>query len=364
MSEAAAKVAHAVLAANLKVRKGEAVVIETWSHTLPEARAFAEETRRLGARPIVLYEDEEAWWTAVGENRTAILGELSDAERALLAGADVYIYFWGPEDRPRLHDLPDAVQERVTGWNEEWYRLARKSGLRGCRMSVAQATDQEARRFGLDGPSWRTRLLDAGAVDARRMETKGKEIVRRLARGSRLTVRHPNGTDLTIALEGVHARADVGVVDAAARARAYGMMTNSPSGQVLVAVDRSAAEGTLVTNRPVYLGDDRYGEISWRFKSGRLVEHSIGTGREQFEPAYAAAPKGRDLLGYLSIGLNPLARELPPCEDTEEGAILVGIGRNTNAGGKIRVPFQGYALLGEATIEIDGRPIATDGHLA
>ncbi len=364
MSEAAASVARAVLANNLKVRKGESVVIEAWTHALPEARAFVEEARRLGARPVVVYEDENAWWHAVDQGQTSVVGSLSGAERSLLAGADVFIYFWGPEDRPRVARLPEKTQERLTGWNEEWYRLARKRGLRGCRMSVAQATDPEAQRFGLDGPSWRARLLAAGASDARRMRARGEAIAKRLERGSILHVRHPNGTDLSARLDGVHTRVDTGFVDAAALRRPYGMLTNNPSGQILVALDRSRATGTFVSNRAVYLGPSRFSESSWRFENGRLVEQSIGEGREVFEAAYAAAPKGRDLLGYFSIGLNPASRDLPPVEDTEEGAILAGIGRNTMVGGRNRVPFQGYALLGEATLEVDGKVIADGGHLA
>ncbi len=363
MSDPNEALARRVLADNLRVKRGESVVVESWTHSLPMAAAFAREARRLGARPTVLYEDETAWWSAVDAKQTAVLGDLSDAERGLLRAADVFIYLWGPEDRPRMSRLPDAVQDRLTGWNEEWYRIARKSGVRGCRMSVAQASDAEAERFGLDGSEWRRRLVEAGLADARSMYGRGQAFVRKLERASELTVRHPNGTDVTLQLDGVHARVETGLVDATALKRPYGMLTNSPSGQVLVAVDRARPTGTVVSNRTVYLGPERYGEITWKFEEGRLVDHIIGEGRERFERQFAAAPKGRELLGYFSLGLNPAARDLPPAEDTEEGAVLFGIGRNTMAGGKIAVPFLGYALVGEATVELDGTPVARGGRL-
>jgi hypothetical protein len=161
----------------------------------------------------------------------------------------------------------------------------------------------------------------------------------------------------------VHTRVDTGAVDAAARKRPFGMLSNNPSGQTFAALDESAAEGTLVSNRAVYLGNDKYDGIRWTFSSGRLTARSVGTGRALFERQFAKAPKGRDQLGLLSIGLNAESRELPPVEDTEEGAVLVGIGSNGFIGGSIRIPFQGYALLGDATVEVDGTPIARGGRV-
>src|SRR5579863_10382040 len=115
MADPAARLARAVLAENLKVKKGESVLIESWTHSLPYARAFVREARRLGARPTVFYEDEAAWWDAVEGGRTKVLSRMSDAERAAVKNADVFIYFWGPEDRPRTTGLPDKVQEEITG---------------------------------------------------------------------------------------------------------------------------------------------------------------------------------------------------------------------------------------------------------
>jgi len=353
--------ARAVLQQNLRVRPGESVLIESWTHALPYARAFVEETRRLGAYPTVIYEDETAWWRAIGAKRHKTLGAWSAAEKAAVAAADVYVYFWGPEDRPRLARLPDKLQDTVTAYNETWYDVARGAKLRGCRMTVAQATDAAARPFGLNGAAWRRRLVAAGAVDAAGMRRRGLALVRRLEKGSELRVRHTNGTDLTFRLTGIKARVDAGIIDADARKRRYGMIASNPSGQIIAAVDRAAATGTFVGNRAVYIGEDTFDGFRWRFEDGRLVERSGGRGRAAFEAAFAKAPKGRDRMGYFSLGLNPLGRNLPPCEDTEAGAILLGIGGNTFAGGRQRVPFVGYAMLGEGTVELDGRPIARGG---
>jgi leucyl aminopeptidase (aminopeptidase T) len=363
MANPKSRLARAVLSQNLRVRRGENVLIESWSHSLSYARAFVQEARRLGARPTVLYEDEGAWWDSVESRRLASFANLSKVERAAVMAADVYIYFWGPEDRPRQNRLPDRVQNRVTGYNPEWYRVGAKSGLRGCRMTVGQATDPVAHGLGINGPKWRSRLIEAGAYDGRRLLARGTRVAKVIRDGKVVRIRHPNGTDLEIRLAGVHARVDAGQVDAAALKRPFGLLANNPSGQVLVAVDGGDANGTFVSNRTVYLPPLKFAGFKWEISKGRLVKYACKTGGKHFRTEFAAAPEGKDRFGYFSIGLNPKSRDLPPCEDTEEGAIILGIGGNAFAGGRSRIPFQGFAMIGGATIQVDGRTIASAGTL-
>ncbi|MGC2290097.1 MAG: hypothetical protein WA688_09635 [Thermoplasmata archaeon] len=98
MSAAVESLARTVLGKNLATHKRESVIIETWPHTLEYARAFVEETRRLGAVPTLLYEDEPAWWSAVEAKNFRPFAKLSKAEKAAVAKADVYVHFFGPED--------------------------------------------------------------------------------------------------------------------------------------------------------------------------------------------------------------------------------------------------------------------------
>lgn len=361
MADPEAALAEAVLRRNLKVKKGESVVIEAWTHALPYVRAFVREARRLGAVPTVFYEEEDAWWDAVKAKQYGAFAKLSPVEREALASADVFLYFWGPGDRPRLWELPETTQERITGWNNEWYKIAGKAGLRGCRMSIGQASDPVARYFGLDGETWRRRLLIAGAEDIATMRRKGERIAKALQKGSELRVQHPNGTDLTLRLKGIHSRLELGDVTPAAMKRPFGMLTNNPSGQLMIGLDDARATGEFVSNRPIYMGQHRFAGARWSFQDGKLTADSLEEGHDTFEKEFGKAGKGRDQLGYVSIGLNPSARDLPPCEDTEEGSVLVGVGNNAFVGGKLRIPFQSFALVGEPRVTIDGRVVAEGG---
>ncbi|MCI4318840.1 MAG: hypothetical protein L3K23_01740 [Thermoplasmata archaeon] len=365
MSAAAESLARTVLGKNLAAGKGESVIIETWPHTLEYARAFVEETRRLGAVPTLLYEDEPAWWKAIEAKNFRPFAKLSKAEKAAVGKADVYIHFFGPEDQLRLSSLPSGIRGKPFAWNEEWYDAAHKGSLRGTRMSMGLVPNGLAEKFGLTGDELREKLARAGSVDASKMAQKGSKLRKLIEKGSELHLRHPNGTDLTFQLKGVHARADTGIVDAAARKRRYGVLSNNPTGLLMVAVDKANAVGTLVSNRAVYDLETarRYADATWSFEAGKLAERKFGDGGKEFEASFAKGGKGRESLSYFSIGLNPEGEAAAPAEDTEEGAVLISVGNNTFAGGSNKAKMRGFAMIAGADIEVDGKTIVAGGRI-
>jgi leucyl aminopeptidase (aminopeptidase T) len=358
------QLARSVLARNLKVRKGESVIIESWTHGLPYVRPFVEEVRRLGGEPLVLYEDERAWWSGVSGGLASRVGTMSRAEKAALKAADVYVYFWGPEDRPRFAALPERAGNAAFASNDQWYTLAGKQGLRGCRMSVAFATDPAAKAFGLNGERWRRQLASAGLADAARMYRDGQRISKRLRMGREVRIRHKNGTDLTLGLARREARVETGIVDKAAHARPFGFLANSPAGTVLVAVDESTASGSIVSNLPYYSPGLRVGTGRWEFSDGKLLSMAYDAPAAEVEKLYGAAAPGRERPSILSLGLNPKARAIPQYEEIESGVAVVGIGGNSGFGGKTANPFGLYSVLRGSDVEVDGTPVVRSGRLA
>ncbi len=365
MNAAAESLARTVLGKNLATGKGESVIIETWPHTLEYARAFVEETRRLGAVPTLIYEDESAWWSAVEAKNFRPFAKLSKAEKAAVAKADVYVHFFGPQDQERVSSLPSTIREKPFAWNEEWYDTAHKGRLRGVRMTVGMVPNSLADTFGTTGDRLRAKLVKAGSVDASAMARKGAKLRKRIERGSELKLRHPNGTDLTFQLKGVHARADTGIVDATARKRRYGILANNPTGLLMVAVDRANAVGTFVSNRAVYdlTTSKRFADTVWTFEAGKLADWKFGDGAKEFEKGYAKGGPGRDRLSYFSIGLNPEGKEAAPAEDTEEGAVLISVGNNGLADGTNKAKSRGFAMISGADVLVDGTPIVSKGRI-
>ncbi|MCL4324911.1 MAG: aminopeptidase [Candidatus Thermoplasmatota archaeon] len=356
------RLARQVLVESLRVRRGENVAIETWSHTLPHATAFVYEARKSGARTILLLGDEETYWKSVEDLPAKTLGEVGNHEWGLLSKTNAYVFFMGPADRSRLRSLGGKAFEALTAYNHEWYERAKKARLRGARVYLSMATDAAARRFKVDGKAWRKELLEASLVDTADMVREGRKVAQALRRGKRITLEHANGTHLELRLKGRTPEVQDGVVDPEDVAAGRTMIP-IPSGVVGVAVDESFAEGTVVANRTSFLQSERAEGGKWTFRDGRLVEYSYRKGGDAFEVPYKAAPKGRDLPAFLSVGLNPRLSQTPQMEDQERGVVGVAVGGNKFQGGSNDCPFLSWLAVGGCDLKIDGRTLLRKGTL-
>jgi leucyl aminopeptidase (aminopeptidase T) len=362
--ESADRLARSVLRRRLAVKAGEAVTIEAYPSALPWATGFVREARRLGARPLLLYEDERSYWTAVSEGRTSLVGSPGANEWGALEGSDVYVYFWGPEDLPRRRSLPDREAEQLVAFNTRWYETARKAGVRGVRMGIARATEPNARFFGVPVTSWREKVYDASVRDPAAFRAAAARVARRLEKGRSVRIRHPNGTDLTLALAGRRPYVTLGEVTATSRKTAFGSMASVPDASVYVAVDESTADGTFVANRTSTAAFFRPVDGGrFRFRDGRLVGHAFGRGGAAFRNAFRAAGAGRDRPAFVEVGFDPSLAGVPLLEEAEAGAVTVGVGGNVGFGGRTKVDFLGYLTVGGAELTVDGRPLVRGGRV-
>ncbi len=357
------RLARAVLTHRLHVKPKENVTIEAYPSAMRWATGFVREARRLGARPIVLYEDEASYWDAAEHGRAALLGDPGSHEWAAVENSDVYIYFWGPADLARRDKLSNAVREKLTAFNPRWYEVARKAGVRGARMAIARATPENARRFGVNLRAWEKELLASSIRDPATMARDAEAVRRALARGGAVRITHPNGTDLTLGLARRPVTVALGDVSPASQKTAFGMMANVPDASVYTAIEETTADGLLVANRATTRSSEALKGGRWRFKGGRLRAYGFSAGGRSFASEYRAAGPGKDRPAFLEVGLDPDVRNGPTIEEAERGAVTVGIGRNVGFGGKTKSDFFGYITLGEATVSVDGRPLLRRGRV-
>jgi len=359
------RLARAVLRQRLHVRPKESVTIESYPSALPWATGFVREARRLGAHPLLVYEDERSYWTGVEDGRANVVGSPGANEWAALRNSDVYVYFWGPESLGRVRRLPERTEEQLFAFNSTWYKVASKAGVRGVRMGIGRVTEENARLFGTPLGPWRRKLLDASLRDPSELRPAAQRVASRFARGKEVRIRHPNGTDLTIALAGRTPNVTVGEVTKASQATPFGMMANVPDACVYVAVDESTADGTFVANRPTsFAGAPSLEGGRFVFRDGRLVRGSFRSGGAAFRDGFRNAGEGRDRPSFVEIGVDPSLVGVPLLEEAEAGAVTVGVGRNVGFGGTNAVDFMSYLTLGGATLTVDGVPLARKGKVA
>jgi leucyl aminopeptidase (aminopeptidase T) len=361
--ELATRLAKTVLSKTLRVRKGENVIIEAWSEALPWAKPFVAEARKMGANPMLLYEDEESFWEALRTGNSVHTGRVGSHEWAALAKTSAYVFFFGPSEWPRRFDLPDKKQKGVAAYNPEWYRRAAKAKIRGARMYLGRTSQLAADRWKLDLSAWQEELLRSSLVSPADLHRLGTRVGERIRAGKNVRVTHPNGTDLSFRLGKFPIQLDDAMVDAADLKDGNNMAV-IPGGVVGSAIDHTSASGVLIGNHTTYPDSGPVTGQSWTFVDGHLTEQSYASGGDPILEAYAKAPKnGRDRLSQFTVGLNSEITKLPQMEDQELGALLFGIGGNTFRGGKNASPFGAWMVLKDADVSIDGKPLIEGGRI-
>lgn len=353
----------------LRVKPGENVIVEAWTHTLPMSSAMVDEVRRVGGSAFMAYENDDAWWRAMERKQARLLGRLSDPEWAALKAADVFVQFWGPADSARLAKFPEKTfDEWASGWFDRWYKIAQSTGLRGGRVATGWVTDARARHWGVRSEGWRKQLLEACLADPKEMAKSGQRLVRSLTGKRKVRITHPNGTDLEVALAGVPPRVYNGYPHPRNPAyNQYDMMANFPDGRLRIALDAKTAEGRIVSTYrsydTVWYPWDVYSGGSFEFTAGRLTSFSFDEGAPAFARNYARGSAGKDRTGSLTIGLNPQVRAVPYVEDRERGCVQLAVGGNVYLGGNNRSDFTGFVSLAGSEISVDGTPIVRAGKI-
>jgi leucyl aminopeptidase (aminopeptidase T) len=367
MSEAPSQLqrdaARNVVTRYLKVRAGENAIVESWDHTLPLATAMVDEIRRVGGKVLFVYNPEDAWWRAIDRKQTRLIGESSAPEWAALKAADVYVNFWGPSNTDRLEKLPDSA-DNAFDWLWPWYETARKTGLRGVRMTTGFATELRARQWGVDLAKWEESVLRASLVDPERMAKSGARLVKALRRGKTVRITHPNGTDLEVALAGVKPRLQDGRPHAFRRGESpSGMLTNIPAGFVDAALDSKTASGTFRANRRTNIWWNWHSGGTLEFADGKLISYSFEDGEAGFARQFKKGTAGKDRTSLISVGLNPVVRDVPNLEKWEGGCVSLQIGGNRGAGGTNGSSFFSWFCLAGSEITIDGVPVVRGGRI-
>jgi len=346
-----------VIRKSLQIKPKEGVIVECWNHGIDAAKEILFQLRAVGAKPMFLFEDEETYWRSVETLPTSKLGQVSKSEWSALEDADAYIFFPGPADITRYRrNMPKMGA--ATGYNSDWYRRAKKAGLRGARVLLGYVSPERARAYGFEYAPWRAMILEAAGADFVAVSRKGHRLAALLSQDAEVAVTAPNGTDLTFRLKGRMARCDDGIVDAKDLKEGE-FMTGVPPGSSYVAPDEASAEGTVVADLPTpYLGTMSRG-VRLEFRDGK-GSWTAAEGGEAFGALYEKATGAKDRLAAISIGLNPAARYGFLQDDLVAGSVEISIGDNTEWGGKNTSTFSFAARLGQATVKI-GRKTVVDG---
>jgi leucyl aminopeptidase (aminopeptidase T) len=352
-----------VVRRTLRVQPKENVIVESWNHGLPIAKEIVYQVRAVGARPMFLFEDEETYWRSVNTLPESKLGQVGSHEWKAMAEADAYVFIPGPADITKVREAGKKYSA-ATAYNDEWYRRAKRTRLRGARIGLGYVTEPRARAYGFDLGEWRAMMLEASSVDGRDIVRIGRKVTRALSKKGRLEIRHPNGTSFSCDLVGRPAGIEDGIITKEDLDVGENM-ANLPAGEAFVVPDEESGDGTIVFDQPIaWLGRWIRG-VRVAFDGGKMTKFSASENEDLLRSDWEEAKGPKDLLGFIDIGLNPKARSGFLQDAIVAGNVYVAVGANDEVpGGKNKTDFYLGASLTGATVTIDGRPFIQDGTLA
>lgn len=350
-----------VLSTTLSIQSGDDVIVETWDHGLPIADAFIYHLRELGARPMLLFEHEEAFWKRIESLPNDVLGKVGEHEWAAMEKAKGYVFIPGPANFTKFWKNFSKFHAAVS-YNQEWYERAKRYRLKAARIALGYASRERARSFNISFTAWQRMLLAASNIDYEALKDKMVKVAA-LLRNGQVHITAPNGTDLNLRLAGRDAYPEDCIVDNDDLDHGRNV-ANIPGGNLLVCPDESYAEGTIVFDRPTpYMGKWVNG-IRFDFKNGTLKEHKARLNANVLKASYEKATGEKDRVAVLGIGLNPKARIGFLQDSIAAGAITVAIGGNDAVGGASKTDFYFPGVITKATLSVDSNTIVQNGKVA
>jgi leucyl aminopeptidase (aminopeptidase T) len=299
-----------VLRQCLAVREGENVLVIVDPATRPIGEALRDGAHSLGADAVLAVMDERA---TDGTEPPPPLA-------AALSASDVFI---APTSRSLSH-----TQAR---------KRANDAGARGATMPGVTVE----------------MLARAMAVDFDLMAGRSRAVAELLDSAPSARVTNPLGTDFTMDLTGRHGLPDDGDLTAT------GAFGNLPAGEGFIAP--LSGSGTIVAASlaPLGLSDE---PATLTFEEGQIVAAEGGLGPEYLRLLRAHGELGTNL-AELGVGTNESARLTGNVLEDEKilGTVHVAFGASAGIGGTVSVPIHLDVVILDATLEIDGRRVLTEG---
>jgi aminopeptidase len=227
-------------------------------------------------------------------------------------------------------------------------------------------TDATAAQFGI-AKDQLAQIFWAGVnTDYASLQSTGEKLRGVLASGKELTITNPNGTDLTVKIQGRPAFVSDGVISADdARKGGPACQVWLPAGEVYLAPAPGTAEGKIVIDRLTYRGKTVEG-LTLTFKAGKLTGMTATSGLEPIKALYDASDTGRDAFAFIDLGINPDV-QIPPGSKLlawmPAGMTSIGIGNNTWAGGENKTAFELAGHIPGSTVKVDGKTVVESGAL-
>ena len=347
------------------VKEGEIVMISGSVRDMDLLENIVTEVRKAGGEPLLTIGSEKmakASYTDVPEKYDSREPKLG---MVIAKTANVVINVDGGETEALFADVPPARQaaraKAGTAVGQEFI----KNKVRTVNVgNDLYPTEWRAKRFDMPLDAFAKMFWDGVNIDYTGLQATGEKARASLA-GKEVEITHPNGTSLKVNLDSRPAYISDGIISADDVAKGN-FLAFLPAGEAAVVTAAGSGNGKFVVEKDFFDGKEMH-NVVFNFENGKLTSMTgEGDGFAAMKASYDAFGEGKDMLGYVDIGINPSFTLAPGSKLgnwVSAGMVSVGTGNNTWLGGTNNSTGGSGGHLAGCTVKIDGRVVVENGAL-
>jgi len=347
------------------VKEGEIVLISGAVRDLELLENIEIEVQKAGGHPLLTIGSErmtKKYFAEVPEKYDTQSPKLS---MELAKIANVTINVDSGETEGLLADVPRARLAARAKTFEPVGAEFRNRKVRGVEVGNGlYPTEWRAKRFEMPAADFGKLFWEGVNVDYSNLQATGEKVKTALA-GNEVHITHPNGTDLKVNIQGRPVIVSDGIISPE-DVRQDSLNVYLPAGEVVVAPVAGSGQGKFVVDKTYFDGKEIQ-SLTLTFEGGKLTSMTgTGPGFAAMKADYDAYGAGKEILGYVDLGINPNIRLAPSSKLgnwVSAGMVTVGTGNNTWAGGTNNINGGVNGHLPGCTVKVDGKMVVENGIL-
>ena len=358
----AKSIAQTVVRDVLRIKENEPVLISVAEHTRDLGTEVALECFKVGADPAILYENDAFFY---GQFKHLTDDQLRTTSAHCLGLEDYvrsYVWLSGRKDPAGMAKISKEKWAAYNQGEDAHYRKTLEKRPKSASVDLSLVTRERARTYGFNYAAWKRNTEDAIKVNYAAMARMGE-----LAKGFLLVphevrVTADNGTDLKFRLAGPSRPIHISDGVISDEDIAIGNVSESlPAGSVTVAPVEGSANGTFAGDVGIPHVGRLIEGIAWTFKDGKVTDFTAKRNLASAQINYAEGTGAKDMLGLLTIGVNPKAKAGFLANFIPKGTVTIGIGDNLFFGGTNTSTYGFAAHHSCANVDLNGKRIIEDG---
>lgn len=228
-------------------------------------------------------------------------------------------------------------------------------------------TAYRAKQFGMSQDDLAKTFWESVNSDYSAIQATGEKVKGQLSTGKEVHITNPNGTDLTVKIEGRPFFVSDGIISADdVKKGGPAVAVYIPAGEVFCSPVPGSATGKVVETQTFFRGKE-VNNLTMTFAGGNLTEMTgSGPGFADLKAAYDAGGAGKEMFAFVDFGINPNLHIWPTSKVgnwIQSGMVTVGFGNNAWAGGDNKVSYGMTNYLPGSTVTLDGKTVVENGVL-